>query len=169
MHRLVTCSMAAALVLGLAPPALGDDHRPPPTRFRSAGVHQRGVRTTFCWSSENSYVCADYFRHVWPRARRHPGDRPARIKIGRGFRPYQVELRGYRRVDENQQPKGHGFKIATRVIKRNVDGRLLYFIRFRVPDIRGHLYMGLWTHLADETGERGDVFYDFHLKNAKRR
>ena len=164
MRRLVTCSIAATLLLGVAPPVAADDHRPPPARLRSSGVHQKGIRTTYCWSSENSYVCADYFRHVWPRARHHPGDRPARIKVGRGFRPFQVELRGYRRLDENRQPKGDGFRIPTRVTKRRVNDRLRYYIRFHVPDKRGHLYLGLWTHLADESGERGDVFYDFHLE-----
>lgn len=164
MRRLVTYATASALLLSFPLPAAGDDHRPPKTRLRSAGVHQKGNLGTYCWTRGNMGVCADAFGHDWPRARRHPGDRPARIKVGRGFRPFQVHLRGYRHLDENRQPKGDGFKLATRVTKRKVDGRLRYFIRFRVPDKSGHLYLGLWTHLADETGERGDVFYDFHLK-----
>ena len=163
MRRLATISIIATLIVAEVP-ARADDHKPPPTRLRSAGVHQKGVRTTYCWTRANHAVCVDYFGHSWPRARRHPGDTGARIKIGRGFRPFKVHLRGYRHLDENRQPKGDGFKIATRITKHPVDGRMRYFIRFRVTDKRGHLYLGLWTHLADETGERGDVFYDFHLK-----
>ena len=162
MRRLVTTSvLLTLLVVG---PAAADDHKPPPLRLRSAGVHQKGIRTTYCWTSGRRGVCVDYFGHDWPRARRHPGDTGARIKVGRGFRPSSVHLRGYRHLDENRQPKGEGFKIATRVTHHEVDGRRRYFIRFHVPPRSGHLYLGLLTDLSDESGERGDAYYDFHLK-----
>ena len=162
MRRLVTGTIILTLLLGA--PALADDHKPPSTILRSAGIHQEGNRTSYCWTTGNRGRCVDYFGYQWPKARRHPGDRGARIKIRRGFRPSSVHLRGYRHVDENRHPQGNGFKISTRVTHHKVDGRRRYFIRFHVPDKLGHLYLRLLTDLSDESGERGDAYYDFHLK-----
>ena len=164
MRRLAMCALTLALAIGAPVPALGDDHRPPPTRLRSAGVHQKGNLGTYCWTSGNTGVCADTVGYDWPRARRHPGDTRARIKIGRGFRPRNISLQGFWRVGDDHQPTGDGFKLDTRVTKRRIDGRLRYSIRWHVPDRHKDLHLVLGLDLFDESGERGDAYYTFHLE-----
>lgn len=158
-------AMGLILALSLGGSAVAEDRRPPHTTLQVGGLRQKGDRGAYCWSYRNRGTCVDFFSYDWPPADRTKGDRRARIKVRKGYRPSRVDLRAYRHVDEDGNPTGDGWGLREKVRKHTIDGKTRWYIHFHIATKPGHYYLNLDTDLSDDTGARGDdVQYTFHLK-----
>lgn len=171
MRKLVVAALMAAAVVAASVPAVAHDHRPPRTKLTARNVEQAGQLGSYCWSHAtedpgvHERLCVDSI-FTWPRAQRTRAGRPARIRIFKTTAPEDLNLRAWRKVDENNFPVGDGRDLTYAMKQDTVDGRTVLDVAFRLPPRPGHLYIEMFGTWQDTEGGETlqDAFWHFHLR-----
>jgi hypothetical protein len=132
--------------------AVAHDHRPPRAHVITGTDRARMPRGSYQWSEKQGRFCstviADAFLVSYPNAADYTiGDR-IRIRFRKHHRPDDVDIRQYREVKKNGQPKGDGRQKFFVLGKRIVHGNVRWEARFELKR-PGHHYFDVSASWKD--------------------
>ncbi len=168
--RRATLTLLMGLLLSFSGSAHAHDHEPPKTRLVSATTTQRGQLGTYCWTRATGEPglfgtqCVDTTQD-FPRARPAWSGRKARVRLYKAQIPKQLRIHRWREVERNGTPRGPGQSVSHELVKRTVDGDVIYDAVFRLPHRKGHLYLEIFGKWDDVEGSANDqdAVWTFHL------
>lgn len=166
MGLIVLFLLALIVPLAYSGPVSAHDHLPPKAYLKGEPEKQVGNRYREEWISGNGTSCSGMAGdgpRVFPGAVSVDGNKPGRINLRKTQRPDRARLVGWRAIDPNGSPIGPGEEVPTTLLKRRVDGKRLWQVRFDVPAV-GDFYIDLLAVWSDrqKCGGRQKVWWAFH-------